>query len=55
MPEVESYSEVAPAKMVVSEKPSVGNAVKVKDGIKVHTEKVAGFGNKAEIDKLMLI
>ena len=26
----------------------------MKEGIKVHTGKVAGFGNKAEIEKLML-
>ena len=50
----ESYSEVAPAKIVEPKKPSVGDAVKVKDGTEVHTGKVAGFGNKAEIEKLML-
>ena len=28
--------------------------MRVKDGTKVHTEEVVGFGSKAEIEKLML-
>ena len=53
-PEEESYSEVPPSKLVKPKKPAIGDKIKVKDGTKVHTGEVAGFGSKAEIEKLML-
>ena len=53
-PEEDSYSEVPPSKLVEPKKPGIGDKVRVKDRTKVHTGEVAGFGNKAEIEKLML-
>ena len=53
-PEEESYSEVPPSKLVEPKKPAIGDKVKVKDGKKVHTGEVVGFGSKAEIEELML-
>ena len=53
-PEEDSYSEVPPSKLVEPKKPGIGDKVRVKDRAKVHTGEVAVFGNKAEIEKLML-
>lgn len=53
-PEEESYSEVPPSKLVEPKNPAVGDKVKVKDGKKVHTGEVVGFGSKMEIEELML-
>ena len=53
-PEEESYSEVPPSKLVKPKKPATGDKVRVKDGTKVHTGEVVGFGSKVEIEKLML-
>ena len=53
-PEEASYSEVPPSKIVEPKKPAVGDKVKVKAGRKVHMGEVAGFGTKAEMEKLML-
>ena len=53
-PEEGSYSEVLPSKLVEPKKPAVGDKVKVKAGTKIHMGEVAGFGSKAEMEKLML-
>ena len=53
-PEEDSYSEVPPSKLIEPKKPAVGDKVRVKEGTKVHTGEVVGFGSKAEVEKLML-
>ena len=50
-PQEKCYSEVAESKIVEPKDPSVGQAVKVKEGSKIFSGTVEAVGNKSEIEK----